>query len=227
VTEATACTRILLLDSQTLFRESLRTTLDSERDLSVVADSGDLEAAVELAAHLRPSIVLLDGNSPGELVERLMRINAASPESRVLILTVHDDPWMIRTTVSRGIRGYLHKSVSRPELIFAIRAVYRQGQHMVFIGNCETLMAAMHASRWSGAQVISQREYDILTLVSAGLSNAQISKRLAIAEGTVKRHLGNIFIKLGATSRLDAVNRATAADLLTGRSHRAKGFGRT
>jgi DNA-binding NarL/FixJ family response regulator len=207
--------QILILDNQTLFRESLRMMLDSEFDFSVVADSGDLDAAVELAARLRPAIVLLDGNTPGELVERVVRVKSASPGTRALILTGHNDPWMIRTLLIQGIHGYLPKSVSGPELIFAIRAACGTSQRMVFISTAETLIAAMNASRWSGMQTISQRECDILELVSRGLSNAQISKRLSIAEGTVKRHLGNIFVKLGATSRIDAVNRAFAADLLT------------
>lgn len=220
-----ACTQILLLDNQTLFRESLRTTLDSERDLSVVADSGDLDTAVELAASLRPCVVLLDGNTPRELVERLVRIKSASPGSRALILTGHNDPWMIRTLLIQGIHGYIPKSVSRPELIFAIRSACGTSQRMVFLGNSETLIAVMNASRGSGMQSVSQRERDILALVSQGLSNAQIGKRLSIAEGTVKRHLGNIFVKLGATSRIDAVNRAGAANLLTGHHHNGDAAG--
>ncbi|WP_267898413.1 LuxR C-terminal-related transcriptional regulator [Actinomadura harenae] len=203
----------MLLDHQTLFRESLREMLGNERELSVVADCDNLEDAARAASHLHPSIVLFDADTPSELLEGLQRIRAASPESRILALTFHDDPWMIRTLIGQGIHGYLSKSVSRLELVYAIRVASARSPRMVFISSYEKFNAALGADR-TGAANISRRERDILMLVSEGLSNSQISKRLAIAEGTVKRHLGNVFIKLGASSRIDAVNRAVTADLL-------------
>lgn len=210
-----AAIKVLLYDNHTLFRESLRQALETDDGISVVGETSDPETASALCADLKPDIVLLDALASGELVERVRRL--AADGVRVLVLTWHDDPWMVRTLLTQGILGYLLKGITRRELIAAINFVVGWEQRLVLVmAASDTLVNAMHVGRPGapGTDGISQRERDILSLVAQGLSNAQIGKRLSITEGTVKRHLSNVYGKLGAVSRVDAVNKAVTATII-------------
>ncbi|WP_067794004.1 response regulator transcription factor [Actinomadura formosensis] len=209
-----AAITILLVDDHTLLREALRESLEGEDDLSVVGEAGTGEAALALAERTKPDIVLMDIEMPGQdVVHRLRGIAAVSPASRVIILTMHDDPLLVRGLLERGIRGYLLKSISRVELVSAIRSVRAHDRRIILSVSRESLVQPVREPRTE----LSERELDVLDLVAQGLSNAQIADRLFIAEGTVKRHLSNVFGKLKAFSRIDAVNKAGAAGLLRAR----------
>ncbi|WP_242608766.1 response regulator [Actinomadura formosensis] len=202
------------MDDHTLLREALRESLEGEDDLSVVGEAGTGEAALALAERTKPDIVLMDIEMPGQdVVHRLRGIAAVSPASRVIILTMHDDPLLVRGLLERGIRGYLLKSISRVELVSAIRSVRAHDRRIILSVSRESLVQPVREPRTE----LSERELDVLDLVAQGLSNAQIADRLFIAEGTVKRHLSNVFGKLKAFSRIDAVNKAGAAGLLRAR----------
>ncbi|MEV4053683.1 response regulator transcription factor [Amycolatopsis sp. NPDC049688] len=201
---------VLLVDGQVLFRDALKEMLGAEPDLSVVGDTGDSRAALSLAADTQPDVVLLDSTLTEHDPDLIRELLETTPLSRVLVLAPTDDPWLIRTLLAQGIRGYLLKNVTRNELVSAIRSVCAQGDRIVLVVSRDALV---HIGR-SAADGISRREREILLLVSEGLSNAQIAARLSIADGTVKRHLGNIFTKLRAVSRVDAVNKAVAASVI-------------
>jgi two-component system, NarL family, nitrate/nitrite response regulator NarL len=119
----------------------------------------------------------------------------------VIVLTMHDDPLLVQQMLTAGARGFLHKGISRQDLTTAIRSVHRSSHRVI---------VAPRPSNGHGSQrpMLTDREEEVISLVAMALSNRQIAVRLSITEGTVKRHLRNIFGKLGAVSRLDAVNRA-------------------
>ncbi|MER6513616.1 response regulator transcription factor [Nonomuraea sp. NPDC001636] len=203
---------VLIADDHTILRETLKQTLELEPDLRVVATAGDARAAVKSAEALRPDVVVLDVEMPGDgVVRTTTHIHRVSPRSRVIVLSMYDDPVLVQELIAHGVRGYLLKSVGREELVQAIRGVCADAERVVLSVSRESLM--MSGRPRSGK--LSERELSVLSLAAQGLSNAQIATRLMIAEGTVKRHLRNIFTKLDATSRLDAVNKAMAASLLT------------
>ncbi|GGT08704.1 response regulator [Nonomuraea spiralis] len=203
---------VLIADDHTILRETLKQTLELEPDLCVVATAGDARATVTSAEALRPDVVVLDVEMPGDGVVRTTKhIHRVSPRSRVIVLSMYDDPVLVQELIAHGVRGYLLKSVGREELVQAIRGVCADAERVVLSVSRESLMM----SRRPRAGKLSERELSVLSLAAQGLSNAQIGTRLMIAEGTVKRHLRNIFTKLDATSRLDAVNKAMAASLLT------------
>ncbi|MFI6177594.1 response regulator [Nonomuraea sp. NPDC051191] len=203
---------VLIADDHTILRETLKQTLELEPDLRVVATVGDARAAVKSAEALRPDVVVLDVEMPGDgVVRTTTHIHRVSPRSRVIVLSMYDDPVLVQELIAHGVRGYLLKSVGREELVQAIRGVCADAERVVLSVSRESLMM----SRRPRAGKLSERELSVLSLAAQGLSNAQIGTRLMIAEGTVKRHLRNIFTKLDATSRLDAVNKAMAASLLT------------
>jgi DNA-binding NarL/FixJ family response regulator len=198
--------RILLVDDHTLLREALRDLLLAEQDFHVVGEAGDGEAALTLAGQTRPDVVLLDVEMPGHQPMRTVRqLAALNPAPKVIILSMYDDPVLVQELLRIGVYGYLHKGVSRQDLVLAIRGVNRSRQQITISVPWE----AAAAGERQGA--LSSREQEVLSLVASALSNRQIAGRLAISEGTVKRHMRNIFAKLGAVSRLDAVNKATAA----------------
>ncbi|MEU1393540.1 MULTISPECIES: response regulator transcription factor [unclassified Nonomuraea] len=203
---------VLIADDHTILRETLKQTLELEPDLRVVATAGDARAAVKSAEALRPDVVVLDVEMPGDgVVRTTTHIHRVSPRSRVIVLSMYDDPVLVQELIAHGVRGYLLKSVGREELVQAIRGVCADAERVVLSVSRESLMMAGRPR----AGKLSERELSVLSLAAQGLSNAQIATRLMIAEGTVKRHLRNIFTKLDATSRLDAVNKAMAASLLT------------
>ncbi len=199
-------TGILVADDHTLLREALCEILGTESDFRVVGAARDGEEAVSLAASLRPDVVLLDlempRTQPHATVERVM---SAAPGCKVIILSMHDDPRLVGELLQAGIAAYLHKSVSRHDLVGAIRAARRDDLRVTL----SVSRAAVPGG--SPGDLLSAREKEILGLVAQALSNRQIASRLSITEGTVKRHLRNIFAKLQAVSRIDAVNKASAS----------------
>jgi two-component system, NarL family, nitrate/nitrite response regulator NarL len=197
--------RILLADDHTLLREALRDLLTAEPDFHVVAEAGDGDSALSLAAQSRPDVVLLDIEMPGHRpVQTVRQLAALNPPPKVIILSMYDDPGLVRELLQIGVYGYLHKGVSRADLVLAIRGVSRNRQRL-------TISVPWESAAEDRPGTLSSREQEVLSLVASALSNRQIAGRLAISEGTVKRHMRNIFAKLGAVSRLDAVNKAATA----------------
>ncbi|MFP3988181.1 response regulator transcription factor [Streptomyces sp. E11-3] len=223
----TGRTRIVIADDHALLRGALADVLHLEERFEVVAEADDGVEAVRAAAEFRPDIVLLDiempHNDPPVTVERILQ---ASPSTQIIVLTMHDgDAALIHALVAKGIKGFLHKGVARQELVFAIQHATSPSGHITisasreaFLGmgrqSTEETTAEPTTAEEPGESPLSQRELQILTYVGAALSNHQIATRLGIAESTVKRHLRNIFQKMGAISRIDAYNKAVAASLL-------------
>jgi DNA-binding NarL/FixJ family response regulator len=199
-------TTILIVDDHALVRQGLRKLLETQEDLRVVGEAREAGEAVTLAAETEPDIVLLDVEIPGgEVTETVRRIREDSPRSRIIILSMHEGPDLVQATLAAGVRAYLLKSVHWEELVVAIRAVHADGDRVILGVSQESLHGARHRPEQG---VLSDREHEVLGLVAQALSNGQIASRLGLTEATVKRHLRNIFTKLGAVSRLDAVNKA-------------------
>lgn len=206
---------VVLVDDHALFREGLREILESAGDLGIVGEAGDSAAAISLVERTKSDIVLLDVEIPGdEVTETVARIREASPLTRIIILSMYDGPQLLTRLLAAGISGYLLKSIHRHELIAAVRSVHADPSRVV-----------LAVSRTSLAQVegpppdlLTDKEREILQLAAQALSNGQIARRLGLAEATVKRHMRNIFVKLNAVSRIDAVNKALASSLIPGQS---------
>ncbi|WP_336087587.1 response regulator transcription factor [Nocardia sp. SSK8] len=204
--------RILVADDHTLLREALCELLAAEPDLDVVAQAGTGPATLALAAEHRPDVLLLDlempGSDPPDTVRRLL---AQDPALRVIVLSMHDGGHLVRQLLSLGVRGYLHKGTGRHTLTAAIRQSVDDHAPAV------TLSVSPSSLLTTPEDPLSTREHEILTLVAEARNNRQIATALGITEATVKRHLRNIFAKLEAVSRLDAVNRAIELSLLPAR----------
>jgi DNA-binding NarL/FixJ family response regulator len=203
--------RVALVDDHVLVREGIREILQAEGGLEVVGQAGDSAGAIALVESCKPDVVLLDVQIPGdEVTTTVRRMMVASPVTRVIILSMYDGPRLVQDLLALGIKGYLLKSVTRHELVAAIRSVGADGNR-IMLSVSRNSLAPVQAG---GGCVLSPRERDILQLVAAAKSNAQVASRLCLTEATVKRHLRNIFVKLDAVSRIDAVNKALAASLI-------------
>lgn len=199
-------TTILIVDDHALVREGLRGILDRQDDMRVVGEAGDSAVTLAMVSRHRPDVVLLDIEIPGdEVVTTVRRIRQCSPGSRVIILSMYEGPQLVQALLTAGIRGYLVKSTHWQELVAAIRAVCADDDRVVLGVSRDSLR---YTRQEVGAGTLSAREREVLQLVGEALSNSQIASRLSLTEATVKRHLRNIFVKLGAVSRIDAVNKA-------------------
>jgi len=198
-------TTVLIVDDHALVREGLCGILEAQGDMRVVGQAGDSATTVQLAAAEQPDVILLDIEIPGaEVTTTVREIHKCSPRSRVIILSMYDGPQLVKALLAAGIRGYLVKSTHWQELVVAIRSIMADTDRIVLEVSSRSLRTVLEGP----AATLSAREREVLALVAQALSNGQIAARLSLTEATVKRHLRNTFVKLGAASRIDAVNKA-------------------
>lgn len=207
--------RIVAVDDHSLLRDALCQLLNAEDDLRIVAEADTSAGLGDLVASAGADVVLLDVEMPDHHAPTVVsELTARFPRLRVLMLSMHDHPPLVQELLARGAHGYLHKSAPRASLLSAIRGVMaRDPQVMIALPCSATPGTAFHNPRGAGHS-LSPREREVLTHVAGALSNRQIANELGITEATVKRHLRNIFEKLGAASRIGAVNKAVEARLI-------------
>jgi len=209
---------IVVVDDHTLFRHGLREILQTEPLFQVVGEGASGSQAVELAERLQPDVILLDVEMPGPGARTtISQVRYVSPFTKVVILTMHDDPVFVHDLLESGASAYMVKTVAKDELIAAIRSVGRNDGN-VLLSVSRTTIERLDRQQSAG-KLLSERELEVLRLLAKAKSNAQIAAELYITAGTVKRHLTNIYAKLGAVSRMDAVRKAAAAHLIKGVEH--------
>jgi DNA-binding NarL/FixJ family response regulator len=214
--------RVLLVDDQELFREGLETLLSVHDDIQVVGQACNGREAVDVAAAVRPDVILMDVRMPvldGVRATRLLK--EALPECRVIVLTTFDDDEYIFDALRTGAAGYLLKDVASARLVEAIRATAR-GESILEPSVAAKVIAEFTrvSSLVPAAQMeqlvepLSERELEILALIARGASNKEIANQLFIAEGTVKNHVTHILGKLGVRDRTQAALKARELGLL-------------
>lgn len=204
--------RLLLVDDQRLMRDGLRTLLELEPDLQVVGEAENGEAALELYPQVSPDVVLMDIRMPVmDGVEATSRLREKWPEARVIILTTFDDDEYIFEGLRAGAVGYLLKDVSSGELADAIRTVAAGGSMIEPSVARKVLAEFARLAAPAPPKLVdplSEREREILRLVSQGLTNKEIAAKLYLAEGTVKNYVTSILQKIGVRDRTQAALRA-------------------
>jgi DNA-binding NarL/FixJ family response regulator len=196
--------------------------VDSAPDLAVVAEAGDGLSAVQAAGRTRPRVALMDIRMPRlDGVEATRRTLAASPETRVIMLTTFDLDEYVYGALRAGASGFLLKDIRPEDLLEAIRVVAR-GEALLAPSVTRRLIEEF-AGRPEPRRLdgITERELDVLRLIAAGLSNTEITERLHVSMATVKTHIGRLLAKLQARDRAQLVIAAYEADLI-----RARGRGR-
>ncbi|WP_313930058.1 response regulator transcription factor [Trichocoleus sp. FACHB-262] len=198
--------RLLLVDDQPLIIQGLKTLLELESDLCVVATASNGEVAVQQVAALQPDLVLMDVRMPvmdGRAATRT--ICQQFPEVKVLVLSTFDDDEYISDSIRAGAKGYLLKDMPSDELVQAIRLAHR-GYTQMAPGLIEKVMASRSEAEVSepsspDLESLTPREQDVLRLIGDGSTNREIAEQLFIAEGTVKTHVTHLFDRLNLRNR--------------------------
>jgi len=201
---------ILIADDHPVVREGLITMIKREPDFRVVGEAANGVEAVNKAKELKPDIVLMDLRMP-ELdgVEAIRQISLAEPNIKFIILTTYSDDEYIFRGIEVGARAYLLKDAPRADLFKAIRAVYRGESLIQPVVASKVLDRFAELSRQAQApETLSEREVEVLRLMSKGDANKEIAAQLHITDSTVKTHISSIFQKLNAKDRTEAVMQA-------------------
>lgn len=201
--------RILIVDDHGVLRAGLRALLNSETDFQVVGEAGTSDEGLRAALELRPDIVLMDLSIPGMGgLEVTRQLRGKLPETRVIILTVHEDAALLRDAMSSGAAGYVVKRAVESELIAAIHAAVRGEVYVhpsMTRGLLELQRSSAPPSRRGNSEGLTSREVDVVKLLTNGLTNRQIADQLFLSVRTVESHRAHILGKLGLTSRAELV----------------------
>lgn len=213
--------RVLIADDHAVLRAGLRMLIGGQADLEVIGEAADGEEAVRKVLETRPDVVIMDITMPGiGGIKAIERIHQASPETRVLVLTMHDVPAYLRSVLAAGASGYVVKRAADSELLSAIRGVHRGRTVLdptlaarVVQGGVRTRGPATQVAGGPTA-ILSQREREVLELVAQGYTNQQIADRLGLSVKTVETYRARLVEKLGLRSRADLVRYALDSGIL-------------
>jgi DNA-binding NarL/FixJ family response regulator len=209
--------KILIADDHPVVREGLISMIKREPDFRVIGEAINGIEAVNKTKELKPDIVLMDLRMP-ELdgVEAIRQISASVPATKFIILTTYSDDEFIFKGIEVGARAYLLKDAPREDLFKAIRAVY-QGESLiqpVVASKILDRFAELSKQAQVPAEVLSEREIEVLMLMAKGDANKEIAAKLHITDSTVKTHISSIFQKLGAKDRTEAVMQAVKKGII-------------
>jgi DNA-binding NarL/FixJ family response regulator len=219
--------RILIADDHPLFRDGLRTLLESVQDMQVIGEAATGEEVLAQAHALQPDVILMDIKMPSiNGIEATRRILHTSPHIRILVVTMFEDDDSVFAAIRAGARGYLLKGAIQEETLRAIRAV-GNGEAIFGPAVATRLMHYFASSRPTATSgpaqffpELTDREYEILTLVAQRKSNADIAAHLVLSPKTVRNHVSNILSKLQVSDRAEAIRAAWTAGLGQGDGER-------
>jgi DNA-binding NarL/FixJ family response regulator len=202
-----AAVRVHLADDHIVFREGLEAILASRQDVEVVGRSSTGQEAAALVEQTKPDLVITQLDMELQTAQQILSgIREASPDSRIVVLTMFDNLHYLKALSKMGIDAYIHKSSSSKEVVATIDALGHDpgGDNVVISLPRDSLERLGEGSMGT----LSERETEVLVLAARGLSNERIASHLHLAPSTVKRHLANIYLKIGVRSRSEAVRMA-------------------
>ena len=213
--------RVLLVDDQTLFREGLNTLLSAQPDIEVIGEATNGEEALRLAVSLRPQVALMDVRMPVlDGVEATRRLRATQPDCHIIMLTTFDDDEFVFEGLRAGAVGYLLKDASTEHLLEAIRAAARS---QAFLGPAVAAKVVAEFARLTTqpgtsaqplAEPPTERELEILRLLTTELSTREMAEQLVVSVNTIKTQIKNIYAKLSVHSREAALEKARTLKLI-------------
>ncbi len=201
---------IVLADDHTVVRRALRMLLEEEPGFEVVAEAEDAEGAIRYVRGHKPDVLILDLNMPGRpSLETIPDIREASPQTRIVVLTMQKEPAFARQALQLGVLGYVLKEAADDELVQAVRSAAAGNTYLQ-----PALGARLAAEPKGSGTDLSERETDVLRLIALGHTNAEIAEKLYISVRTVESHRAHIQQKLGVSSRAELVRCALARGLV-------------
>jgi DNA-binding NarL/FixJ family response regulator len=199
-------TRVVLADDHPLYRAGVRMMLEGASGLHVVGEAASVPELLRCLEQVPADVVVLDVSMPdGDGIDAIRMLRHVQPSLHVLVLTMFDDPGSARRAMRAGASGYLVKGASGDDVLGAVRSI-AAGQ-VVLDGLLRDVVASEPGAN------LTDRELDVVRLMSDGLTNTAIAERLFLSEKTVRNHISAVFRKLGATNRIEAVRLARQAGL--------------
>jgi DNA-binding NarL/FixJ family response regulator len=214
--------RMIIADDHELARAGLRKMLEGDRGLTLVGEAANGREAVALCQELAPDLVLLDVRMPDmDGLAAANTIRQSCPQTRVLIVTTHENPDYLLAALKAGAAGYVLKDVARQDLLITIRRVLRGESVLsgeIAARALQRLADQSISSPGASPERLTRREREVLQQIVAGRTNRQIAEELSLSAGTVKIHVEHIIAKLGVVDRTQAAVRAVESGLLGGES---------
>ncbi len=207
--------RVMVVDDHAVVRAGLKLLVDAEDDLEAVGEAGSAREAIFQARTLKPDVLLMDVMMPDQSgLEVLPQLLHEHPETKVLVLSMQDDPRYVREAFAVGAKGYVLKDAADTELVAAIREVARGGRYVHPELGARLVTAETEERRRAEEDPLSEREREVLRLLALGHTNQEIAKQLYISVRTAETHRAHIMQKLRLSSRAELVRYALGEGLL-------------
>jgi two-component system, NarL family, response regulator NreC len=207
--------RVLIVDDHAVVRSGLRLLLEREPGIAAVDEAANADEAVFRMIEHKPDVLLIDVTMPGASgIEALPKLLEASPASKVLVLSMHDDPRYVRDAFAAGANGYVLKEAADAEVVAAIREVAAGGSYVNPALGARMVAADAKEQAEAKADPLSEREHEVLRLLALGHTNQEIAKTLYISVRTAETHRAHIMQKLGLASRAELVRYALARQII-------------
>jgi len=207
--------RVVVVDDHAVVRSGLRRVLDAEPDIETVGEAANAERAVYESIEQQPDVVLMDVVMPGRSgIEGLPGLLQAVPATKVLILSMQDDPRYVREAFDAGASGYVLKEAADAEVVGAVRAVARGERYVHPALGARMIAVEAEERRRAEADPLSEREHEVLRLLALGHTNQEIAAQLYISVRTAETHRAHIMQKLQLSSRAELVRYALAHGVL-------------
>jgi two-component system response regulator NreC len=199
---------IVLADDHAVVRSGLRMVLEREEAFEVVSEAGDADAALRTVLGHKPTVLVLDLNMPGDLssLDAIPRVQEVSPATRVVVLTMQEDPEFARRALRAGAAGYVLKEAADDELVDAVRRVAEGGTYLN--PRLGAILAAAPPEPSGPPDDLTVREVEVLRLIALGHTNAEIAQELYLSVRTIESHRAHIQQKLGRSTRAELVRYA-------------------
>ncbi len=207
---------VVLVDDHAVVRSGIRLLLDKQEDIEVIGEAGNAKDAVFRARALKPDVILLDVVMPGESgIEVLPRLLEESPETKVLVLSMQDDPSYVREAFAAGAQGYVLKEAADEEVVSAVREIAKGGRYVHPALGARMVAADAEERAAAEADPLSDREREVLRLLALGHTNQEIAGKLYISVRTAESHRAHVMQKLRLATRAELVRYALSRGLLT------------
>jgi two-component system response regulator NreC len=201
--------RVVIVDDHAVVRTGLRLLLEREPDIEPVDEAANAQEALFRVIEHKPDVVLIDVTMPGESgIEAIPKLLEASPATRILVLSMHDDPRYVRDAFAAGASGYVLKEAADSEVVAAIQQVAAGGSYVNPALGARLVTADAQERAEAEADPLSEREHEVLRLLALGHTNQEIAKTLYISVRTAETHRAHIMQKLGLSSRAELVRYA-------------------
>jgi two-component system response regulator NreC len=201
--------RVVIVDDHAILRSGLKRVLEAEPDIEVVGEAENADRAVFETLQTKPDVIVMDVVMPGKSgIEGMPAVLQAAPDAKVLVLSMQDDPRYVREAFDAGASGYVLKEAADTEVVGAVRAVAGGERYVHPVLGARLVAADAEQRRRAEAEVLSEREREVLRLLALGHTNQEIAQLLYISVRTAETHRAHIMQKLRLSSRAELVRYA-------------------